>query len=511
MRASTYLSTFMLAGAFASGAACSPSVLSTQSSGAGGGAGGSTSGGDHGGAGTTTTGTTGSSNGGATGATTTTSTAATTTSSTSSSTTTSSGATDTKFPFPTVVYGGAPLVLAPKVVTITFPGDSLAGSLSTFGDGLTSTPYWTSVTSEYCSAASSCIGQGTGTTVALTTAPAASYTDSTTGGASSLQTFLAGLITSGKVPAATADTIYALYFPSTVSISLDGATSCSVFGGYHSSMTMGSETVIYAVIDECPPQTGAKPATLLEETTISGSHEVVEASTNPVNTQQEAGFYLDFSQQNSIGWNNVGGGEIGDLCVDPFGLGQDETLENGYTVQRIWSATNAKAGKNPCVPIPTGEVYFNAFPTVSAVVVDVGQSKTIEVDALADGAMGAWTVGVQDATNQSGTTPYLSFTIPGSVNNPQLGPTVQMTSGSKIEVTVTLEADPGSTPDQVATGIMLSLNSAHTAAHYWPFIALTPAEASTDGITMMKKNAARRHMIRRNQSRVLTPFLNTLR
>ncbi len=128
------------------------------------------------------------------------------------------------------------------------------------------------------------------------------------------------------------------------------------------------------------------------------------------------------------------------MCVDPFLLGQDETTENGSTVQRSWSITNASAGKNPCVPIPTGEVYFNTFPPRSAVVIDVGQSAEIEVDALADGAMGDWTMLPEDWTipnDQTMTALFVTLSIVGGTNT-DAGLEIQLKSGDKIKLMVTL-------------------------------------------------------------------------
>jgi hypothetical protein len=59
-----------------------------------------------------------------------------------------------------------------------------------------------------------------------------------------------------------------MYFPSTTTIDQGGAKSCSDFDGYHSAMIMGSQTVYYAVISECPaPQ--SPPITNLQNTTLT--------------------------------------------------------------------------------------------------------------------------------------------------------------------------------------------------------------------------------------------------
>jgi hypothetical protein len=372
------------------------------------------------------------------------------------------------FPFPPVTYQGGPLMTAPNIITITFPGDTLATQLATFGASLTQSSYWDSISAGYCNGAT-CIGNGpTGTAVALTTAPAASYTDSTQGGPSTIQTFIAGLIST--------------------SISLDGSASCQSFDGYHGSMMVGSQEVVYAIIPECAAPQMTPAINLLQNTTITASHEAIEAASDPSDTQ--TAFYLDFGNQSTFGWDDVQGGEIADLCVDPFLLGQDETTENGFTVQRIWSVTNASAGKNPCVPIPAGEVYFNVFSTVNAVILSVGESATIEIDALADGPMGSWTVLPQDWTQSTTNTPYVIFSIDG-VATTDAGTQTQVQSGDRLHLKVTMVADPTNTQDGEADAVLVSANGndqTATEVHFWPFIVLTPAQATQYGVTMMKHN-----------------------
>jgi hypothetical protein len=227
--------------------------------------------------------------------------------------------------------------------------------------------------------------------------------------------------------------------------------------------------------------------TTLQNTTITASHEFIETATD--GSLSAFSYALDLGNPATYGWADVSSIEIGDLCVDPFGLGQDEATENGFTVQRIWSATQASAGKNPCVPVPAGEVYFNAFTTVSVVTVDIGKSIDIEVDALADGPMGSWTVLPQDWTDftNPNPNPFLSYAIQGGTFT-DAGPVLQVQSGDKLVLTVTLTADPINAPYHEADGVIVSVNSTKTAAHWWPFIVLTPAEAADAGIMMMKRN-----------------------
>ena len=398
--------------------------------------------------------------------------------------------------FPSVINWGGSVLTAPKVVTITFGSDTLATQFDTFGQSAASSSWWDAVRAGDCDAnGTTCVGDGpTGTSVAVPAAAAASYTDSLEGAASSLQTALSNLITAHTVPAPDANTIYVMYLPGTTKITMDpqdpavnSPYDCPDTYGYHNGMKVGQTQVWYSVVLECPPDPSAPsqapPTTVLGNATGTAAHEIVETATDPDSNE----FYLDTSDPNTWGWNDVLGGELGDMCVDPFALGQDGTMDGAFLAQRIWSVPAAKAGHNPCVPVPVGEIYFNAAPaTSSVVVVDVGQSKTIEVDAFSDAARADWTLTAADWTDLN--TTYLSFSIAGA-SAPDAGVDLQVNNGSKIQLTVTLLADPGQTTNGEADAVLISANgdpSTMTEAHLWPFIVMTPAEATDAGIAAQK-------------------------
>lgn len=399
------------------------------------------------------------------------------------------GAAFSTFPFPTVNYGGGPVVAAPEIITITFSGNTFATHLDTFGDGIAASSYWSTVTSDLtCNGTSACIGAGpAGASAVSSVAIGASYADTAGAGGTgnTLQPFLQSVIAalpSAMQPAA--DSLYVFYVPTTTTVSLDGSQSCAAFGGYHNVMTIGSASVPYAMVFDC----GARE-TLTEEqsVTFAASHEMLEGASDP--TLPPNGYYIDENYQNSLAWETLGLGELGDLCVDLLGLGEDLTTENGFSVQRIWSPTNAAAGNlDPCVP-SNGQVYFNAFPTVSAVIVDVGKTQTFEIDALALGSEPTWTVGVQDATVPGQADQYLAFSSAGGTNVNGVT-AISANSGDQIQVTVSMLKDPATAPGSLGWGLGLVTSyagtnpAAATAGHFWPFIVLTTAEATADGITM---------------------------
>jgi hypothetical protein len=338
-------------------------------------------------------------------------------------------------PFPQVAYQGGGIITAPQLVTVTFPGDPLASQFVTFGQGIESSSWWTTVTGGYCETGGTpCVGVGSAPiAVPYPTAPASSYTDSDQGGASTLQEWLVDAFQSDTLPApqagAISNTLYLLYFPTTTTVEYDGMQSCQSFDGYHGSVTYNGAQVPYAVINECSGASAGEmpPITTLENTTITASHEIIEASTDPSNLA--LGYYMSFDVLDNFGWLDVEGGEVADLCVDPFLLAQDEWPESSFLVQRIWSNTNAMAGLDPCAPIPTGEVYFSGSPVQSFFVMDVGSTLTFEVDAFSTGPRADWTLAAQDWTGSSSA--YLTFTIEGGTGDPTLGSVIQVNNGSK--------------------------------------------------------------------------------
>jgi hypothetical protein len=187
-------------------------------------------------------------------------------------------------------------------------------------------------------------------------------------GASDIQSWLVQMFTGGGdggvgpvFKDADAQTVYLIYFPSGVSVSLDGSQSCVAggFGGYHQTVAItrpGASAPIrvpYAIIPRCPPQ-GSE--TIDQTATLTASHELIEAATDP--DAKNPAYWLRSGP--NILWALINGGETADMCSVDMGFSafgvtttpNYDTTESGFAVQRIWSNTSAKAGHNPCVPIP---------------------------------------------------------------------------------------------------------------------------------------------------------------
>ena len=339
---------------------------------------------------------------------------------------------------PQVATRGGPVLSLPKVYPIYFAEDdpTFTAKITDFTSKVGATNYWNTIGSEY----------GVGSLMAeapiqLTAAdnPPALYTDY------QIETWLAAKLEAGDpaFPTPDSNTIFAFFFPTGVTISEsdepppgDGGTeggaadagtstaplSCSSFGGYHSYITLSNNVnVAYAVIPRCSSFDGF---TGIDAVTAAASHELVEGTTDP---------YLSaYSTTDSAHryWATVvgGGGEIGDMCA--------QTLESfthfpdlpAYLVQRCWSNKAALTGGDPCVPIPTGDVYFNTIPVMPDVLqvmgrgadggtttvptkgvnIAVGASATIELDLFSNVPTGQdWNVTAYDSNTLTQVSPQL--------------------------------------------------------------------------------------------------------
>ncbi len=356
---------------------------------------------------------------------------------------------------PPVDFQGGPILEAISVVTVTFAGDPLRARLEEFGDTITATPWWDAVIESYCSPAGSktCVGRGSGGGHAvLAEAPPAAMTDSAMGAPSTVQDLILQKIVAKELPAPTQNTLYAIYLPANVSVALDSAQSCQQFGAYHNTLKAPAAdgtalAVAYAIMPRCDSS--------LKSLTVGGSHELIEAATDPQVGLGNVGYYM-----NDQLWG-AAGGEVGDVCVDPTGSGSDTFMQDGFIVQRSWSNSAAKASHDPCVPAPEGQAYFNVSPpakSIETAITAVGKSVTIELDAFSDGPMPDWDVTVLDAGPLQGSKASLEFTLDRTKAH----------NGSKLRLDVKLVSKPS---QGFAQYYIVSRSG--RSMHYWPAVIAT--------------------------------------
>lgn len=132
---------------------------------------------------------------------------------------------------------------------------------------------------------------------------------------SKVRSYLASLFASSVVTA-DPDTVFGVYFPSGMKITLQGGTSCSAFCGYHGHFTYGGQDIKYAVF----PYTDCRACSVSGKAvadilTIVTSHEIREAVTDPdLNAWFDAAGY---EADDKCAWHNLYQMTNGGLWVQP--------------------------------------------------------------------------------------------------------------------------------------------------------------------------------------------------
>jgi hypothetical protein len=288
---------------------------------------------------------------------------------------------------PQVTNYGGPVLAAPEVWTVVWPGDEdLGARINKFTGWMLQSDFWINSMGEYGVGA----GKAKGVIVLPSAAPA-------TIDDKDLKPLVKSVVAMLGEPT-NSNSLIQFVVPEAVKQTMQGGQGCNDYGGYHSqtrSTTGGSMSIPYAVNLQC--HEGTK--TLFDLLTEVVTHEVAEASSDP----------LPFNQP---GWTNdtvLLGGEIGDLCVEltttftatfpgDVDAGVAASTEK-YVVQRLYSQKAAAAGKtDPCVPAPMTP-YFNVAldPTDAVVKTDPssGSGDTmVKVEPYSMGDVGdiQWTV-----------------------------------------------------------------------------------------------------------------------
>jgi len=270
---------------------------------------------------------------------------------------------------PLIPRNGGPVLHDPSVVTVTFAGDAMEAKLQAFGDQVGGLQWWSTVHAGYGVGPATSAGH-----VTIPVGPPAKMTDV------EVQAWVRARIADGTLPAPTDQSIYLLYYPQTTTITFDdssgSAASCQVFLGYHSTFDVSSAgrtvPVAYAVINRCRGD--------LDEVTVTASHELTEAATDPRPIDDTNAGYVTL-QDNA--WTLLGG-ENGDMCAGVSGVS-----EGGWALTRVWNNVAAAAGAQPCLPAPDsgGVPYFNAAVVHERMVASPGTSVSTEVDCYSFGPL----------------------------------------------------------------------------------------------------------------------------
>jgi hypothetical protein len=371
---------------------------------------------------------------------------------------------------PQIVNNGGYVMTAPTIVTVTWNGDPQQAKFEGFGDAIGGSDYWKQVASEY--------GIGPATSGAANHVriadpfPAAGWTTD------DVDTFLQAQLTDPTKsgwPAPVDDSIYVLYLPPGAPFTYQGHPACTQIGGYHTSVAIGASNVAYALIPYC----AGFGSSHFDSMTSAASHELGEAATDPQPNVMPGFVGYD---TNHLGWElfQMLFTENGDSCE----LYQDSYIRSteagfAYSVQRLWSNAQAKAGHDPCVPAPT-DPYFTVVPLATESItvnmgiyggstksrsrgyaIPVGTTRLIEVGFISDAPMEDWTIDAQEGTPIFGYSGSDSGHLTLGVVGPNAGK-----NGNKATISITVSSI-GKVKGEVAT--IVSTNGAGTN-HYTPIL-----------------------------------------
>ncbi len=229
-------------------------------------------------------------------------------------------------PVPYLTYRNGPLIRSAQVFTVYW-GNAWTGALiglatqiNQFFSFVLTSPLIDQL-AEY-SVPNFAISHGNfiGTISTSTPALGATVTDA------DIQQMLQQEIASSAVPAPSANTLYFIYLPPGVTVTMGGSSSCQAFCGYHNHI-FGQ--IFYAAM----PYPGCNGClgglSTFDAITSVSSHELCEAITDPIPGQ---------------GWYDDTFGEIGDICA-----WKTKQIGN-YVVQMEWSNRTVGSSKSPSTP-----------------------------------------------------------------------------------------------------------------------------------------------------------------
>jgi hypothetical protein len=319
-------------------------------------------------------------------------------------------------PEPQIPFLGGPILVNPNLVTVTFKGYPYEQQVQAFGDWVVGSQWFAAVGRDYGVGPSAVHLQK----VVIADPPALILARA------DVAQLLASRILDGTLPAPVPGLLYAVYFPSHVTLTLEGSsTSCLDFGGYHGEgATQQGVRFPFAAMPTC---VGLEAAGDLATVEVAASHEIIEVASDPFPDTGPAYAISDATNP----WHTEP--EIGDPCT---------TLvleDQGFTVQRIWSNSAAASGLQPCIPAPTGVPYFNTEAQGPIPLVAPGAASDFQLTGYATDSVPDWNL---DASH--------TF---GFDTGPQLGRT---TLNDGFQTTLTLTVPSGTRSGSVGGVILLS-------------------------------------------------------
>jgi hypothetical protein len=266
------------------------------------------------------------------------------------------------------------VLLSPLHLTTIVPANDAgdAPALFDFSSALRTTRWWRTVAGEYH------LGDIAATHELMGPPITADITDH------EIYEYIHALVDANASLAPDGNSLYLLYLPRGIQVISEGKanTDCNTFGAYHTSYEFRGDN--WAVVQRCTE------VAAVENMTVSASHEIVEAATDPGGRGYrlpEVAAEMPWTETIWNAFDRTGGTELADLCEGTF------WVEGEHVFQRIWSNAAARGGRDPCIPA-LGEPFYDSDVDQDWYPVAAGDSVTIALKGWATGRVGAWPVKV---------------------------------------------------------------------------------------------------------------------
>ncbi len=368
------------------------------------------------------------------------------------------------YPLPLLTDFGGPVQSAPHVYTVTFGTDAMAATYRAFDDSIVTSAWWTTVTAGF--------GIGPGTSGGAIALPD-TVSNRTLDEDADIIPMIQSLVAAGTFPTSDVNALYTIYFPSSTSITLQGATSCQGFGAFHDSAPIttdgGVVYVAFAIIPDCGGFS-----------TDAVSHEIIEAATDPHPTTSMTPPTPSTWYMYDDAWTGgPGGGEAADLCE-----GRPPATQGDDAVAKVWNNVAAMGSHDPCVPQTDGEIFYGAAvptqvltnlpdptggggPNYSSdgfIVMPPGATKDVDVVVFSEAPL-PHDVTLVVGSEQAGQTDPMDLAPVGA----GITATLSQSSGHNgTHVTLTLTVDPTTTTGDYLFVVRAILDDAAIDYHSWP-------------------------------------------
>ena len=349
---------------------------------------------------------------------------------------------------PLVTAHGGPVIQNIELVAVYFGDDPLRADLERFNSWIVASDYWTQVGAEY--------GVQPGTHlpgVHFESAPA-SISEA------QIASWIDARVADGSLPKPSANTVFALFYPASTTITRRVGQSCVAFAGFHGAASVDNPVstgiVPFTVIPRCSFEAGDE---LMIATDVA-SHEYFEAATVPLLTAN-TGWFMDGTESGALeAWGMLSGPELADLC-----LNQSYDMIDGFSVNDVWSNEAAQAGNNPCQPSDPKHPFFSVSSAETIYHALPGTTLIIHALAWSNLPAPAWELGVN-----WGWEPYSDFDGQAVLS------TTTVNNGDELTATVTIPANPPKVGGRSLYSFIIdSIDPINpNFSHPWPILVIVP-------------------------------------